>query len=201
MEKASAQVASNASILRGSNMIEDVGAKGKYFIKCYDKDGNLKWEDIADNVVCDAGANQLLNSAFDSGPVDGPYLGLISSVGYTGIPLAADTMLSHSATGHVWNEAGNGSNYPNWSTPSSNARATVSFATASGRAKALSSAVSFVIATNGGTVEGCFLVFGTSAVATNGDTGGVLYSAGIFSGGAKTLSIGDTLQVSYSTSI
>jgi hypothetical protein len=77
----------------------------------------------------------------------------------------------------------------------------MTFAAASGRAKALTAAISFVIATNGGTVKGCFVVFGTGAVATNNNTSGVLYSAGLFSGGDKVVGIGDTLQVSYSTSV
>jgi hypothetical protein len=201
IEKANARESMDAAIIRGAAINEQLRIKGKFTAKCFDKDGKLKWEADADNVVTDVGANQLLDSAFGSGPVAGPFLGLISSVGYTGIPVAADTMSSHSSGGHVWVEAGNGSNYPNWSTPASNARAAVSFATASGRAKALSAVASFVIATNGGTVKGCFLVFGTGAVATNNSTAGVLYSAGVFSGGDKVLQVGDTLNVSYSTSI
>ena len=200
-EKINVKDSIGATILRGTNISESLHAKGKYFAKCFDKRGNLKWEDTIDNVVTDLGANQLLDSAFGAGPVGGPFLGLISSVGYTGIPLATDTMGSHATTAHVWNEAGNGSNYPNWSTPSSNARATMSFSAATGRAKALTSAVSFVIATNAGTVKGCFVVFGSGAVATNNSTAGVLYSAGIFTAGDKVLGIGDTLQVSYSTSV
>jgi hypothetical protein len=191
----------DASIIRGASMNESGKGKGKYFAQCFDKDGNLKWEAEADNVMTDVGANQLLDSAFGSGPVAGPFLGLISSVGYTGIPVAADTMGSHASTNHVWVEAGNGSNYPLWSTPASNARVAVSFSAASGRAKAISAVASFVIATTGGTVKGCFLVFGTGAVATNNSTAGVLYSAGVFSGGDKVLGVGDTLNVSYSTSV
>lgn len=201
MEKANAKALSDASVLRGSEMTEKMGARGQYFAKCFDKDGNLKWEDTIDNIVTDVGANQLLDSAFGSGPVAGPFLGLISSVGYTGIPVTGDTMSSHSSGGHVWVEAGSGSYYPNWSTPASNARATMSFSAASGRAKAMSSAASFVIAGTGGTVKGAFCVFGTGAVATNNNTSGVLYSAGVFTGGDKTLAVGDTLQCSYSSSV
>jgi hypothetical protein len=190
-----------ATILRGTKMNEEMKLKGKYFAKCIDKDGNLKWEDTIDNVVTDVGANQLLDSAFGAGPVAGPYLGLISSVGYTGIPVVGDTMSSHASANHVWIEAGNGSNYPNWSTPATNARGTMTFASAATRAKALTGAISFVIATNPGTVKGCFVVFGTGAVATNNNTSGVLYSAGVFNGGDKVVGLGDTLQVSYSTSV
>lgn len=200
-ENANANASQGASIMRRSDNHEGLHLSGRYFARCWDAEGNLKWEDHIDNVVTDVGANQLLDSAFGSGPVAGPYLGLISSVGYTGIPVVGDTMSSHASTNHVWVEAGNGTNYPNWSTPASNARASMTFSAASGRAKALSSAVSFVIATNGGTVKGCFVVFGTGAVATNNSTAGVLYSAGVFSGGDKVLSVGDTLQVSYSTSV
>jgi len=197
MEKCNAFATGDAQVLRSSCHNEVLKLKGKYTAKCFDKDGNLKWEDTIDNVVTDVGANQLLDSAFGSGPIAGPYLGLISSVGYSTPPAVGNTMSSHSG----WNEAGNGVNYPNWSTPASNARGTVTFAAAATRAKALSSAISFVIATNGGTVKGCFIVFGTGAVSTNNSTAGVLYSAGLFTGGDKAVGIGDTLQVSYSTSV
>jgi hypothetical protein len=201
MEKGNVKESGSASVTKGSGVIDGLKLRGKYFAECFDKDGNLKWSDTIDNVVTDVGANQLLDSAFGAGPVAGPYLGLISSVGYTGIPVVTDTMGSHGSTNHVWFEAGNGLNYPNWSTPTSNARGTMTFAAALGRAKALTAAVSFVIATNGGTVKGCFVVFGTGAVATNNNTSGVLYSAGVFNGGDKVLAVGDTLNVSYSTSV
>lgn len=195
-EKGNADAHSDATVLRGAGIHEAGHAQGKYFVQCF-RNGELVWEDHIDNVVTDVGANQLLDSAFGSGPIAGPFLGLISSVTYTSPPVVGNTMTSHSG----WVEAGNGVNYPNWSTPASNARASMTFNTASGRAKALTSAAQFVIATNGGTVKGCFSVFGTGAVSTNNNTSGVLYSAGLFSGGDKVVQIGDTLQVSYSTSV
>lgn len=196
MEKLNVRDSGGATILRGGGISEQLKLKGKYFVKCFNKDGILNWEDIINNVVTNVGANQLLDSAFGAGN-SAAYLGLISSVSYTGVPVVGDTMTSHA----TWKEAGNGSYYPNWSTPASNARGTMTFAAASGRAKALTGAISFVIATNGGTVKGCFVVFGTGAVATNNDTNGVLYSAGLFTGGDKVVGISDTLQVSYSTSV
>jgi hypothetical protein len=200
MEKVNANAQSGATVSRKSDFFDLLSAKGKYTVECHDKDGNFKWKDTIDNVVTDVGANQLLNSAFGAGPVAGPYLGLISSVGYTGIPVVGDTMSSHASVGHVWVEAGNGTNYPKWSTPASNARGTMTFGAAAARAAAITP-IAFTIATNAGTVEGCFVVLGTSAVATNNDTNGVLLSAGIFTGGAKVVDIADTLTVSYSLSI
>lgn len=197
MEKSNANNKQDATIIRGGDNKEISKIKGRYVITCFDAEGKLKWKDIIDNVITDVGANQLLDSAFGSGPIAGPYLGLISSVGYSVAPAVGNTMASHTG----WSEAGNGTNYPNWSTPASNARASMSFAAASGRAKALSAAASFLIATNGGTLKGCFVVMGTGAVATNNSTAGVLYSAGLFSTGDKVVGIGDTVNASYSTGL
>jgi hypothetical protein len=194
-----AATASDASVTRGGGLMEALLAHGRYEMECVGADGVVKWRDSIDNVVTTAGKNHLLdNYLAGSGFTQvGPYLGLISSVGYGAGPVAGDTMSSHAG----WAEAGNGSNYPLWSTPASNARATCAWSAASAGAKALSAALSFIIATTGGTVKGSFIVLGASAVATNNSTAGTLFSAGVFSGGDKIVSVGDTLNVSWSLSI
>lgn len=201
IEKCNSKDICDASIIRGASSNEQAHARGIYTAKCYDKDGNLKWEDTFENVVTDLGANLMLNTFLGGSQNTTYFLGLISSVGYTGIPVAADTMASHSSVGHVWNEAGNGVNYPEWSTPTSNARAAITWNAAATRSKAIASAASFIFANYGGTVKGCFIVTGSGASATNNNTSGTLYSAGVFSGGDKVVGIGDTLDVSYSTSV
>ena len=55
--------------------------------------------------------------------------------------------------------------------------------------------------TSTGTVKGAFVVYGAGAVATKDDTGGVLWSTGTFTTGDKAVSNGDTLNISYSTSL
>ena len=197
MERMNAVSTGDATILRGSAFQEKLSVKGKYTVVCRGKDGNVKWQDTIDNVVTDIGANLMLDTFLGGAQNTAYFLGLISSVGYTTPPAVGNTMTSHTG----WSEAGNGTNYPNWSTPASNARGTCAWAAAGSRAKALSAALSFIIATNGGTVKGCFIVTGSGAVATNNNTSGTLYSAGLFTGGDKVVSIGDTLQVSYSTSV
>ena len=188
MEKANAFESSNANIIRGANMENEKGhAQGVYIAKCFDADGNLKWEDTFDNLVTDVGARFLLDTAFGGSANSTYFLGLT-----TGAPTPAvgDTMGTHGG----WAEA------TGWSTPASNARATITWSAAATRTKAISSAASFT-ASGAVTAGGCFIVTGSGAVATNGSTAGTLYSVGAFSGGNKVLALNDVLQVSYSTSV
>lgn len=169
-----------------------VELKGVYYAKCFDKDGNLLWEDEARNTVVTSGKNLLLNT-FMSGSsytVTGPYMGLISSVSFTAIS-ATDTMSSHSG----WTEAG-GTNAPTYS----GTRPTAAFASASGGSIALSANLSFSI-TGSGTIKGCFIVLGSGAVATIDNTAGTLFSAGLFSGGDQSVVNTNVVQVSYSLSV
>ena len=172
-------------------MDEKLKLGGVYTARCYDKDGNLKWEDTIHNLVTDVGANLALDTlmAGSSYSVTGPFMGLISSVSYSAIA-AADTGASHSG----WLEAG-GSHAPTYT----GTRKTAVFASAASRAKALTAALAFAI-TGSGTVKGAFLVLGTGAVNTKDDTGGTLYSAGLFAGGDKIVGSGDTINVSYTAS-
>lgn len=117
-------------------------------------------------------------------------MGLISSTSFTAVA-AADTMSSHGG----WLEAGL-ANAPTYTAP----RKTAAWSAASSGSKALSSALSFAI-TGTGTVKGCFLVFGSGAVSTIDNTSGVLYSAGLFTGGDKAVVSTDTLNVSYTASL
>jgi hypothetical protein len=52
-----------------------------------------------------------------------------------------------------------------------------------------------------GTLKGCFLVVGTGAASTIANTGGVLYSAGTFTGGDKTVGTNDQVQITYTTTL
>jgi hypothetical protein len=79
-------------------------------------------------------------------------------------------------------------------------RKTAVWSAATAGGKALSAALSFAI-TGTGTVKGAFLCFGTGAVATKDDTGGVLWSAGTLSTGDKAVVNGDQLNLNYSTSL
>jgi hypothetical protein len=171
-------------------MQEGANATGIYKFECRDKHGILKWSAETTNVVTTVGKNLALDSYLSaSGGAapggSGPYLGLIDSSGYSAVS-ASDTMVSHGG----WSEF---SGY-------SGTRKTPSWSSASSGSKAFSAAVSFSINATG-TVQGGFLVYGTSASTTIGNTSGTLYSASAFSGGSKSVASGDTLNVTYSASL
>ena len=190
-EKVDAADAVGASVVRNDALAEGVHASGVYVVECIGADGKLKWRDEFPNTVTTVGKNLLLDTLLSGSgySVTGPYMGLISSTGYSAVA-AGDTMSSHAG----WTEAGN-SNAPTYS----GSRKTVAFNAASGGSKAASASASFSI-TGSGTVKGGFLVLGSGASATVENTGGTLYSAGLFSGGDRAVVNADTLNVSYAAS-
>jgi hypothetical protein len=180
-------------LIRLGQAIEEAHAHGRYYAWNVKKDFTIDWEDFIENVVTTVGKNVMLDAALaGSGySVVGPFLGLISSVSYGAGPVVGDTMASHGG----WTEAG-GTNAPSYTAP----RKTCAWNAAASGSKALSAALAFAI-TGAGTVKGCFLVYFTGAVSTIDNTAGTLYSAGLFTGGDKTVANTDTLNVSYTASL
>lgn len=171
-------------------MSDRLKARGVFTVECLDADGGVLWRERFDNTVVVVGKNLLLSSLAGSTTLVGPFMGLISSTSFSAIS-SSDTMASHPG----WLEAGS-ANTPPYTAP----RPTAVFATPASGAVSLTSSLAFAI-TGSGTIEGCFIVFGSGAVATIGSTTGTLLSAGLFSGGAQTVSNGNTVNVSYSLSI
>lgn len=174
-----------------SDATESTAVHGRYVATLTDRTGRVKWTVAVNNVVTTVGKNLALDTylAGSSYTVTGPYMGLISSVSFTATA-AADTMSSHSG----WTEAGI-SNAPTYTT-----RKTAAWSSASAGSKALSASLTFTF-TGAGTVKGCFLVMGSGAVSTVDNTSGTLYSVGVFSGGDRVVSSGDSLAVSYTASL
>lgn len=192
IEDTNAMSSNDASVIRGAGQTEHAEAHGLYTVECIGADGKLKWTDTIENVVATVGKNLALDTylAGAAYTVVGPFMGLISSTSYSAVA-AADTMASHAG----WLEAGV-TNAPTYTIP----RKTAAWSAASAGSKALSAALSFAI-TGTGTVKGCFLVYGTGAVSTIDNTSGVLYSAGLFTGGDKAVVNTDTLNISYTASL
>lgn len=196
--KVAAHDACTASVIRAPDQGDAVEVVGHFMVECIGADGEIKWTEEFDNQVATVGKNLLLDTGLkgSSYTVTGPYLGLISSVNYSAVA-SADTMASHAG----WQEAGNGTSYPFWDTPASQARSTMTFSAASAGSIATAAAASFHIATNAGTIKGAFVVFGANAATANNNTSGTLLSAGTFSGGDRAVATGDTVNVSYSLAL
>ena len=180
------------SLTRGVGFRDICQAKGQFWWECMRPDGTLRWREHYSNVVATVGKNQLLEAGLNGSAytVTGPYVGLISGNSFSAVS-ASDTMSSHSG----WLEAG-AANAPQYS----GTRKTVVWAAASGGAMAFNAVISFSI-TGDGPVEGLFIVFGSGASATIGDTNGVLFSAGVASGGERQAYSGDILNSNYSISL
>jgi hypothetical protein len=196
MTKELSSFGDNAVATMQSNVTgaEAMGIEGYYHVECRDKDGNLKWEEHFPNLVVAVGKQLMLDTLLkgSSYTVTGPYLGLISGTGNTF--LAADTMASK-----AWTE------FSNYTVGGSAVRGTAVFASATSSGSSPSNvttstatAVTYTITGAGGTVGGCFLVTGSGASSTIGNTSGTLYSAGDFAT-AKVTTLGDTVSVTYST--
>jgi hypothetical protein len=197
MEKANALASAGGSLTRGAGLNEEAHADGFYVVECIGADGKFKWRDTIKNVVTTEGKNAALTHLFKgSAYTASNVMGLIGNTSYTA-PDAADTAAQINTTGSAnnWNEATSGV---------SAARGTPSFGTASGGSLALSSNLSFsIIGTD--TINGVFVLIrssgGTAPTTTVGNTNGALYSAGPFTGGARAVINGDTLNVSYTASL
>lgn len=181
-EKIKLTETSDVSISKSTDINEVIGVTGHYDVQCVGPDGQVKWVDSIENLVVTVGKNDLLDKYFAGSAYTAAwYMGLVdgaSSPTYA----AGDTLASHAG----WTEstAYSGTN-----------RATVAWNSASAGSKA-STATSFSINATA-TIAGALLTV-TQVRAT---TTGVLYSAGSFSGGNRSVANGDTLNVTYTASV
>jgi hypothetical protein len=191
-EAGNAEMRVDAVVIRGGGIEEAAHVGGRFEVECFAPDGKLKWRDTIENTVVTVGKNLAMDTylAGAAYTVVGPFMGLVSGTSFTATA-ATDTMASHAG----WLECG-GANLPTYTAP----RKTCAWSPSAGASKALSAALSFAM-TGAGPVQGAFIVFGTGALSTIDNTAGVLYSAGAFTGGAKTVGSGDTLNVSYTATI
>lgn len=197
MQKELSSFGDTAEVTMQSKVIgtETIGIDGYYHVICRDADGNIKWEEEFPNLVNAVGKQLMLDTLLSGSAYTtvGPFLGLISGASPTF--LAADTMSSHSG----WTE------FTNYTVGGSAVRGTAVFASATSSGLSptnvttkTASAITYTITGAGGTVGGCFLVTGSGASSTQGNTSGTLYSAGAFAT-AKITTAGDTVSVTYST--
>lgn len=167
-----------ASVIMRPAVEEAVKISGRYEVVCYDADGVEKWRDTIENLVTNVGKADLLDKYLSGSAYTAAfYMGLVDNASFSAYA-AGDTMSSHAG----WLE----------STAYSNAnRISVSWNSASGGSKASTSTTFNINAT--ATIRGVFLATNN----TKGGTSGILYSAGDFTGGNRTVNNGDSLVVTY----
>lgn len=177
----------DATVTRNAGSTEQVAVEGVYTAECYDASGNLKWSDVVQNLTTNVGRASL-NDAYLGNTAAGA---IVMGLKGTGTAAYTDTQASHG----TWLEVG-GTNAPTYS----GTRKTPTFSastSANPAVKATSAAVVFTM-TGSGTVAGAFINVGGSSTIDN--TTGVLFSAGDFTAGSKTVTSGDTINVTYTLS-
>ena len=167
---------------------DGVQPEGHYRVECIGADGKIKWVDEIENLVLNAGKQDLLDKYLSGSAYTAAwFLGLVDG-GSAPTFNAADTSASHA--GWTENQA-----YAAGTRPAPTFNAATSSGGGSGVAgtgSKATTATSFSI-NAAATIAGCFL----STLSTKGGTTGITYSAGAFTGGNKVVANGDTLNVTY----
>jgi hypothetical protein len=185
MEYSAATDQVSAGLITNPKAGDMVGAGGVYTVECVGADGQIKWSDTFHNLVMNGGLANMNGVYFGAGTQTTTwYLGLVTGPGSGTTFAAGDTLASHAG----WTE----------NTDYSGNRKAVTFSSATNANPSVISnpvsPTSFSI-TGTATIAGAFL----TNVATG--TSGVLFSAGDFTGGDKSVASGDTLNVTYTFSL
>jgi hypothetical protein len=185
-DRATTGDAIGASVTVNNSVSANMMAGGVYHVQCFDKDGNLKWENKAHNLVVNQGLKDMNDKYFSGAAYSATwYLGLVTGPGSSTTFAAGDTLASHIGWTEFTNYSGN--------------RGAVTFGAATTADPSVitnPSPVQFTITGAGGTVAGAFL----ASVATG--TSGILFSESDFqSPGDRAVVAGDVLNVTYQFSL
>lgn len=165
-----------------------IGAGGVFHFKCYDKDGNLKWEEKTHNLVVNQGLKDMNDKYFSGATYTATwFLGLINA-SPTPSYVAGDTAASHAG----WSET---AAYSQATRPA----VTFGAATTADPSVINNSGSPATFSINGTvTVAGAFLISNN----TKSGTTGILFSEANFqSPGSRSVVNGDTLTVTYQFSL
>ena len=185
MEYSAAKDQVSAGLITNPTAGDMIGAGGVYTVTCVGPDGVEKWSDTFHNLVMNGGLANMNGVYFALGTQSATwYLGLVTGPGSGTTYAAADTLASHAG----WTE----------NTGYTGSRKSVTFgaATTANPSVITNSASPSSFAINAtSTIAGAFLCNVASG------TSGVLFSAGDFTGGDKSVASGDTLNVTYTFSL
>lgn len=165
---------------------ESAKGGGVFTVTCYDKDGNLKWEESNHNLVVNEGLADMNDKYFSGSTYTAAwYIGLVTGPGAGNTYAAADTLASHAG----WTE----------NTDYSGDRKAATFGSATVADPSVinnSGSVAQFSMTGTATIAGAFL----ASVDTG--TSGILFSVSNFqSPGDRAVVNGDTLNCTYEFSL
>jgi hypothetical protein len=184
--KSTDSVAGSVSQFKGFN--EGARGGGTFHFQCFDKDGNLKWEDSAKNLVVNVGLQDMNDKYFKgSGYTAGWYIGLVEGPASSNTYAAGDTLASHA--GWTENEDYSGTD-----------RIGAVFGSPTAADPSVidnSGSVAVFAITGSATIAGAFL----TDTESNTDDSGLLFSVSNFTGGDRDVISGDTLNVTYEFSL
>jgi len=188
-EISKAQDTVSAGLIANPKSGDGVSAGGVFTVTCVGADGVEKWSDTFHNLVVNEGLQSMNQTYFKgSGYTAAWYLGLVQGPGSGTTYAAGNTLAVHAG----WTELVPGTAY-------TGNRPAVTFGTATTADPSVisnsASPSSFAMLVNSTVVAGALLC----SVASG--TSGVLFSAGDFTGGDKTVDNGDTLNVTYTFSL
>jgi len=182
-QKMSADTAVGGEAVAGGKAQSRVTVSNHYHFEAVDKHGNVKWVEECDNIVTNAGLDDLLDKYLKGSSYTAAwYVGLTDG---TPTLAAGDTMASHAGWAEVtaYSEA---------------TREVLTLGAVSSQSVDNSaSRASFSISTNSTTVGGAFLTTDN----TKGGSTGTLYSVVAFTAGDKSLDDGDTLNVTVTCTV
>ena len=182
-EKSKAVDSAVAQVISGRDSTETVKAGGVFEVKCFDAEGNLKWEAKEHNLVVNQGLQDMNAKYFTGSAYTATwFLGLYGS-GATNNPVAGDTAASRSFT--------------EVTAYTQSVRPTCTFGTPTTNdpSQATNSASPAIFTINATTVVGGAFLISNS---TKGGTTGILFSAADFAApGDRSVVSGDTITVTY----
>jgi hypothetical protein len=186
-ENASSADTVGSVIGKKAGSLDNMLAGGVFTVTCFDKDGNLKWEEKNHNLVVNVGLQDMNTQYFKGVSYSAAwYIGLVTGPATGTTFSAGDTLASHGATGSGgWSE----------NTSYAGSRKAVTFGTAT---TADPSVISNSANPAQFTMNATTTIAGAFLCSVASGTSGILFSASDFqSPGDRAVVNGDVLNVTY----
>ena len=178
---------SAVSLSSSTDALEGLTITGHYDVECIGEDGNVKWTDAIENIIVAVGKIDMFTKYFAGTAYSAAwYMGLVNNTP-TPAYVVGDTLASHAG----WAE------FTSYSGANRIAVAFVNAPTGTTTVTLTNSTATSFSINGSGTLAGCLLCQ-TQVRAT---TTGVLYSVGSFTGGTRAVVSGDTVNVTFSTTL